>query len=94
MQKVEMKLKNFLIPHRKSTQNGLKTYMFARLETIKLSEEKLGRALPDINHRKIIFYPPPREMKIKTQVKNVTYLIYKLLHSKGNYQKMKRKLTE
>ena len=31
-----------------------------------LLEENIGRTLYDINHSKILFDPPPREMKIKT----------------------------
>ena len=34
-------------------------------DTIKLLEENIGRTLYDINHSKIIFDPPPREMEIK-----------------------------
>ena len=33
--------------------------------TIKLLEENIGRTLYDINHSKILFDPPPREMEIK-----------------------------
>ena len=35
-------------------------------DTIKLLEENIGRTLYDINHSKILFDPPPREMEIKT----------------------------
>ena len=41
-----------------------------RPDTIKLLEENIGRTLYDINHSKIPFEPPPREMKIKTTKKN------------------------
>ena len=37
-----------------------------RPDTIKLLEE--GRTLYDINHSKILFDLPPREMKIKTRI--------------------------
>ena len=37
-----------------------------RPETIKLSEENIIRTLFDINHSKILYDPPPRVMKIKT----------------------------
>ena len=38
-----------------------------RPETIKLSEENIGRTLNDIN-RKILYDPPSRVMEIKTKV--------------------------
>ena len=37
-----------------------------RPDTIKLLEENIGRTLYDINHSKILFDPPLREMEIKT----------------------------
>ena len=37
-----------------------------RPKTIKVLEEDTGRTLYDINHSKILFDPPPREMEIKT----------------------------
>ena len=39
-----------------------------RSDTIKLLEENIGRTLHDINHSKILFDPPPREMQIKTKI--------------------------
>ena len=39
-----------------------------RADTIKLLEEDIGRTLYDINHSKILFGPPPREMEIKTKI--------------------------
>ena len=39
-----------------------------RPDTIKLLEESLERRLFDINHSKILFDPPPREMEIKTKI--------------------------
>ena len=38
-------------------------------KTLKLLEENIGRTLYDINHSKIFFDPPPREMEIKTNKK-------------------------
>ena len=40
-----------------------------RPDTIKLLKENIGRTLYDINHSKILFDPPPREMEIKTNKK-------------------------
>ena len=39
-----------------------------RPDTIKLLEENIGRTLFDINHSKILFDPPLREMEIKTKI--------------------------
>ena len=39
-----------------------------RLDTIKLSEENIGKTLFDINHSKLFYDPPPRVMKIKTKI--------------------------
>ena len=39
-----------------------------RPDTIKLLEENIDRTLHDINHSKILFDPPPREMEIKTKI--------------------------
>ena len=43
-------------------------YLNIRPDTIKLLEENIGRTLYDINHSKILFDPPPREMEIKTKI--------------------------
>ena len=39
-----------------------------RPDTIKPLEENIGRTFYDINHSKILFDPPPREMEIKTKI--------------------------
>ena len=39
-----------------------------RPDNIKLLEENIGRTLYDINHSKILFDPPPREIEIKTKI--------------------------
>ena len=39
-----------------------------RLDTITLLEENIGRTVYDINHSKILFDSPPREMEIKTKI--------------------------
>ena len=43
-------------------------YLNVRPDTIKLLEENIDRTLYDINHSKILFDPPPREMEIKTKI--------------------------
>ena len=39
-----------------------------RPDTIKLLEENIGRTFHDINHSKILFDSPPREMEIKRKI--------------------------
>ena len=42
--------------------------MSLRPDTIKLLEENIAKTLYDINHSKIPFDPPPREMEMKTKI--------------------------
>ena len=37
-------------------------------ETIKLLEKNIGKTLPDINHSKILYDPPPRILEIKAKI--------------------------
>ena len=37
---------------------------------MKLLEENIGITLLDINHSKILYDPPPREMEIKKKINN------------------------
>ena len=62
-----MKLEHSLTPHRKINSKWIRD-LNVRLDTIKLSEESIGRTLFDINHSKIFFDLPPRETEIKTKV--------------------------
>ena len=62
-----MKLGHFLIPYIKINSKWIKDLHF-RPETIKLLKENMGRTLYDINHSKILFDPPPRVIKIKTEI--------------------------
>ena len=41
---------------------------FTAKETIKLLEKNIGRTMYNIQHRKILYYPPPRILEIKTKV--------------------------
>ena len=54
-------------PHTKINSKWIKD-LNVRLDTIKLSEENLGR-ISDINHSNIFFHPPPKVMEIKTKIK-------------------------
>ena len=62
-----MELEHSLTPYTKINSKWIK-YLNVRTDTIKLLEENTGRTLYDINHSKILFDPPPREMEIKTEI--------------------------
>ena len=61
------KLEHSLTPYTKINSKCIKD-LNVRLDTIKLLEEHVGRTLYDINHSKIHFDPPPRDMEIKTKI--------------------------
>ena len=63
-----MKLEHSLTPYTKINSKWIKD-LNVRPDTIKVSEENIGRTLCDLNHSKILFVPPPREMEIITKVK-------------------------
>ena len=58
-----MKLEHSLTPYTKRNSKWIKD-LNVRPDTRKLLEENIGRTLYDINHSKILYDPPPREMKI------------------------------
>ena len=59
-----MKLQHSLTPYTKTNSKWIRD-LNVRPDTIKLLEENIGRTLFDINHSKILFDPPPREIEIK-----------------------------
>ena len=58
-----LKLEHSLTPYTKINSKWIKD-LNVRPDTIKLLEENLGRTLYDINHSKILFDPPAKEMEI------------------------------
>ena len=55
------------MPHTKINSEWIKD-LNVRPDTIKLLEENIGRIQYDVNHSKMLFDPPPREMEIKTEI--------------------------
>uniref|UniRef100_A0A8C9B7C0 Uncharacterized protein n=1 Tax=Phocoena sinus TaxID=42100 RepID=A0A8C9B7C0_PHOSS len=80
-----MKLEHSLTPYTKINLKWIKDPN-VRPDTMKLLEENIGRTLYDINHSKILFDPPPREMEIKTKINKCDLMKQKLLHSKRNHK--------
>ena len=62
-----MKLEHSLTPYTKINSKRIKD-LNVRPDTVKPLEGNIGRTLYDINHSKILFDPPPREMEIKTKI--------------------------
>ena len=63
----KIKLEHFLTWYTKINSKWIKD-LNLRPDTIKLLEENIGRTLYDLNHSKILFDPPLREMEIKTKI--------------------------
>ena len=62
-----MKLEHSLKPYTKINSKWIKD-LNVFVGIIKLLEENIGRTLHEINHRKVLFDPPAREMKIRTKI--------------------------
>ena len=65
-----MKSEHSLTPYRKINSKWIKDLNVIP-DSIKLLEENIGRTLYDINHSKVLFDPPPREMEIKNKIRQM-----------------------
>ena len=89
-----MKSEDFLTPDTKINSKWIKD-LNVRPETIKLSEENIGRALDDINQSKIFYDPPSRVTEIKTKVNKWDLIKLKgFCTAKKTISKVKRRPSE
>ena len=89
-----MQLEHSLTTYTKINSKWIKD-LNVRPDTIKLSEENIGRTLYDINHSKILFDPPPRGMEIKTKINKWDLMKLKsLCTAKETINKTKRQPSE
>ena len=89
-----MKLEHSLTSYTKINSKWIKD-LNGRSDTIKLLEDNIGRTLFDINHSKILFDPPPREMEIKTRINKWDLMKLKsFCTTKETINKMKRQPSE
>ena len=66
-----------------------------RPETIKLLEENIGKTLFDINHSRILYYPPPRILEIKAKINKWDLIkIKSFCTTKETISKVKRQPSE
>ena len=89
-----MKLEHSLTSYTKINSKWIKD-LNIRPDTIKFLEENIGRTLHDINHNKILFDPPPREMVIETKINKWDLMKLKsFCTAKENIKKVKRQPSE
>ena len=89
-----MKLEYSLTPYTKINSKWIRD-LNIRLGTTKLLEENIGRTFFDINHSKIFFDPPPREMEIKTKINKWDLMKLKSFYkAKETTNKTKRQPSE
>ena len=85
-----MKVEHSLTPYTKINSKWFKV-LNVRPDTIKLLEENIGKSLYDINHSKILFDPPPREMEMKRKIHKWALMKLKnFCTAKETINKMKR----
>ena len=89
-----MKLEHFLTPYTKINLKWIKDINI-RPETIKFLEENIGKTLSDINHRRILYDPPPRIVEIKEKINKWDLINLKSFCTmKGTISKVKRQPSE
>ena len=89
-----MKLVHSLTPYTKINSQWIKD-LNVRPDSVKLLEENIGSTLYDINHSKILFDPPPREMEIKAKINKWDLMKLKSFCTvKENINKTKRQPSE
>ena len=89
-----MKLEHSLRPSTKINSKWIRD-LNVRPDTIKLSEENIGRILFNINHSKIFFDPPPRGMETKTRTNKWDLMkLQSFCIAKETINKVKRELSE
>ena len=89
-----MKLEHSLKPYTKINTKWIKD-LNVRPDTIKLLEENIGRTLYDINHSKILFDPPPREMEKKPKINKWDLMkLKRFCTAKETLNKTKRQPSE
>ena len=62
-----MEVEHFITPYTKINSKWIKD-LNIRPETVKLLEENIGKTHSDINHRRILYDPPPRILEIKAKI--------------------------
>ena len=87
-----MNLEHILTPYTKINSMWIKD-LNVRQEIIKLLEVNISKTLPDINHSRILYDPPPRILEIKARI-NKWDLIKSFCTTKETISKVKRQLSE